>query len=126
MRSFLGPLICTVALTLAVSACSPGGTVDLDNVFAQPEGEWHLQSNPQEATSELCTETLDCIQSYTTDQADYLRFASTDDAEAAAAGMASPTHLSNYIVIRFTDPELTDEQRTQMAERIDGVHNSDT
>jgi len=86
---------------------------------------WYLQSNPQEATGELCTDGFDCIQAYTTDQADYLRFETTGEAEEAAARIDAETHLSDYIVVRFTDPELTDEQRTQITESIDGVHNSD-
>jgi len=117
------PLV-VLAVVLAVSACSPGGTVDLDDVFAHQE-EWSLVADPQEATGELCTDGFDCIQAYTTDQADYLRFESTGEAEEAAARIDAETHLSDYIVIRFTDPELTDEQRTQIAERIDGSHNSD-
>ena len=99
--------------------------VDLDTVFAEKVMGWYLQSNPQEATGELCTDGFDCIQAYTTDQADYLRFETTGEAEEAAARIDAETHLSDYIVVRFTDPELTDEQRTQITESIDGVHNSD-
>lgn len=99
--------------------------VDLDTVFAEPIMAWYLQSNPRETTGELCTDGFDCMQAYSTDQADYLRFESTDEAEDAAARIDAETHLSDYIVVRFTDPELTDEQRAKIAESIDGVHNSD-
>jgi len=99
--------------------------VDLDTVFAEPITGWYLQSNPREATGELCGDGFDCLQAYTTDQADYLRFGSTDEAEEAAARIDTGTHLSDYVVVRFTDPELTDEQRAEIAESIDGVHDSD-
>src|SRR5699024_5664636 len=74
---------------------------------------------------EAVVEWFDRSQAYTTDQADYLRFETTGEAEEAAARIDAETHLSDYIVVRFTDPELTDEQRTQITESIDGVHNSD-
>ncbi|GAA1116024.1 hypothetical protein [Nocardiopsis composta] len=98
---------------------------DLDEVFAEEVTGFYLQSDPREATGELCGEEFDCVQAYTTDQADYLRFESPEQAGDAAARIGADAHLSNYIVVRFTDPELTGEQRAKIAESIDGIHDSD-
>lgn len=84
-----------------------------------------MVANPEEATAELCGDGFDCVQAYPTDQADYLKFESTDEAEDAAERIGADTYLSNYVVIRYTDPELTEKQRAKIAESMDGVHNSE-
>ncbi|GAB3493291.1 hypothetical protein GCM10027440_43800 [Nocardiopsis coralliicola] len=97
---------------------------DLDDVFAEQPTGWYLQGNPQEATAELCAE-FDCAQGYTTDQADYLKFDAAADAEATADAIGANAYRSRYLVLRFTDPGLTAEERTALEERVDGIHNSD-
>lgn len=117
-------ILITVALAsaLLVSSCSDGTEIDLAGVFA--EEEWELATNPRDATASTCAGEPRCEQAYETDQALYLKFDSTEDAEAAMASYGETAQRSRVIVISFKDPGLTREERQQIFEVVDGTHQS--
>lgn len=117
-------ILVTVALAsaLLVTSCSDASEIDLAGVFA--EKEWELATNPRDATALACAGEPRCEQAYETDQALYLKFDSTKDAEAAMASYGGAAQRSRVIVVNFKDPSLSKEQRQQIFEVVEGTHQS--
>lgn len=116
------PLI-TVGIATAIlpSSCSDASNIDLGGVFA--EEVWELATNPRDVTTDTCVGEPRCQQAYETDQAKYLKFDSTEDAEKALVS-SDNARRSRAIVVTFKDSTLTEEQKQQIFEVIDGTHQS--
>lgn len=64
------------------------------------------------------------MQAYETDQALYLKYDSTEDAETALGSFDDTAQRSRVIVVSFKDSDLTEEQRQQIFDVVDGTHQS--
>ena len=90
-------------------------SLTLDALVSSDFDGTDITSNPQETTTETCVGDIDCVEAYSTDQADYLRFDSRDAAEAYAETLEDG-FVVNYIVMDFAgkDAVSTEEQRWAM------------
>lgn len=77
-----------------------------------------------QATEDLCREVEGCVQGFRASHAAYRKFASTEDAAAFAAS-APDTYRSNWIVIEYTDDELTPADRHEVQEYFDTIATSE-
>jgi hypothetical protein len=76
-----------------------------------------------QATEDLCRAVEGCVQGFGASHAAYRKFASTEDAAAFAAS-APDTYRSNWIVIQYTDDELTPADRNEIQEYFDTIATS--
>ncbi|WP_271984869.1 hypothetical protein [Pseudoclavibacter terrae] len=94
-----------VGALLAMSGCSilipqHGLTIRQAVVDAQYSGPDYA-SNPVEITESACGDEVDCVEAWSTDQADYYRFATRDRATEFAEGLSDGAQ-SHFIVMDFT------------------------
>lgn len=61
-----------------------------------------VTTNPIEITDEVCTETLECIEAYSTDEANYYRFTSRETANEFASTL-DDGFIVNYIVMDLSN-----------------------
>ncbi|CAN5193397.1 hypothetical protein BH09ACT3_BH09ACT3_15620 [soil metagenome] len=80
-----------------------------------------VTTNPVNVTADTCGSELDCVEAYSTEEADYYRFASRDRAADYAATLADG-FVIHYIVMDFADKNdvSTEHQRWAM-ERLAGT-----
>jgi len=71
-------------------------------------------TNPEEITAAICDAEIDCVEAYSTDQADYLRFDSRDDA-ATYAQTLDDGFVVNYIVMDFAGKDAASKQEQRWA-----------
>ena len=93
---------------LAVSAALLSGCAVFDNlrgltiaaVVNAEQGGRSSSSNPIETTDTVCGDDLDCVEAFTTDQADYVRFESRAAAQEYGDTLADG-FVVDYIVMDF-------------------------
>lgn len=71
-------------------------------------------------TDNLCRGVPGCVQGFRATHATYRKFASVEDA-ADYASSSPDSHLSNWIVIEYTDGPLTEVDRKQIEEMVDSA-----
>ncbi|GAB3286880.1 hypothetical protein [Pseudoclavibacter terrae] len=101
----VGAVCLGVGALLAMSGCSilipqHGLTIRQAVVDAQYSGPDYA-SNPVEITESACGDEVDCVEAWSTDQADYYRFATRDRATEFAEGLFDGAQ-SHFIVMDFT------------------------
>lgn len=101
----VGAVCLGVGALLAMSGCSilipqHGLTIRQAVVDAQYSGPDYA-SNPVEITESACGDEVDCVEAWSTDQADYYRFATRDRATEFAEGLSDAAQ-SHFIVMDFT------------------------
>jgi len=109
---------------LVLAGCVPGwdkSSFTLEDALAHRDDPT-LVGNPRDDTDELCAGVDGCIEGWTTDQADYLRFDSNEAAGEFAAGLGDDGHHSNRVVIDFARTDPDDSVRKAIIEGIDGIH----
>jgi hypothetical protein len=114
--------VCAATLT----GCSTDAFVDLNTLYAEGE-PWELATNARDTTEDLCAAAMPaCVRALSTDQAHYLKYDSVRDAEAAmsVAGLAD-VRRTGSILVEYTDPSLTEDERAQILESVTGAHDSD-
>jgi osmotically inducible lipoprotein OsmE len=74
-----------------------------------------VTSNPVDITDESCGDDVECVEAYSTSEADYYRFASRDEASEFASTLTDG-FVVHYIVMDFEgkDDALVDRQRAAM------------
>lgn len=70
-------------------------------------------------TEEMCSGSLTCNQAFVGDRVSLLRFDTKDDALAYYVEARGRAYQSGWIVIDYTDPEITDEERFDLQNMID-------
>lgn len=117
--------LCAAAL-LATSGCSIlipqyGLTIKRAVVDAEYTGPDHA-TNPVEITESACGEEIDCVEAWSTDQANYYRFATRDRATEYADGLADGAQ-SHFIVMDFAGKTGVDRHDQEAAScELRGVH----
>lgn len=113
-------------LAVAVTGCSTDAFLDLNTLYAEGE-PWELATNARDTTEDLCAAAMPaCAQALSTDQAHYLKYDSDREAEDALS-VAGPADVrrTGSILIEYTDPSLTEDERAQIFESVAAVHDSD-
>lgn len=114
-------------LTVAIlTGCSTDHFIDLNALYAQGE-PWALATGAHDTTDQLCAAAMPaCTQALTNDQAHYLKYDSVRDAEdAISVDGTADVRRTGAILIEYTDPTLTADERAQILESVATVHDSD-
>ncbi|WP_017583141.1 hypothetical protein [Nocardiopsis valliformis] len=109
----------SLSIVAILSACSAGPSLDLEDYFSADTEPWYLITDAQEATGELCDEETACVQAYTTEHTDFLRFDSPEQAEEAAGNTAGDTRVSDSVLIRFSSSSLIEEEKDAVQEWLE-------
>lgn len=132
MRDLLTPArrrLLTAASLLAVATPLFAGCALFDNhslltlqMVMDDDGESvDVTTNPIEITNEVCNDTLECVEAYSTDEADYYRFTS----RATATGFESTLDVGfvvHYIVMDLTNkPDASTLHQRWAMERLAGT-----
>ncbi|NYF12429.1 osmotically inducible lipoprotein OsmE [Pseudoclavibacter sp. JAI123] len=122
----VGAVCVGVGALLAVSGCSIlipqyGLTIRQAVIDAEYTGPDYA-SNPVEITESACGDEVDCVEAWSTDQADYYRFATRDGATEFAEGLADGAQ-SHFIVMDFSGKTGVDRSDQESAScQLRGVH----
>jgi hypothetical protein len=119
-----------VAATLLTIAITPlAGCVLFDRhlrltipmVLTDDSDAVDVTTNPIEITDDVCNETLDCVEAYSTDQADYYRFTSRDMANEFESTL-DVGFVVNYIVMDFSNkPDASKVDQRWAMEQLGGT-----
>ena len=111
-----------LATTLVASLMLMTGCALLDNhsnltiaTVMEDAGESSedVTTNPRDITEDECPSTSDCIEAYSTDEANYYRFSTREEAKTFADSL-DDGFVSHYIVMNFagkTDTTKLSQQR---------------
>lgn len=111
-------------LMLTLVGCAPGwgqSHFTIEDVLSNPDDT--TVTNPENVTDTLCRGVSGCLEAWSTDEADYLRFDSNDEARTYLEALRDG-YQSNRIVIDFTRTAPTPDIRRAVKEKIDGTHAS--
>jgi hypothetical protein len=97
-----------IALAILSAALALPGLRDSRDVASLLASSASLDS--VEATAELCTRDLPCVEAYRTEVGDFLRFASSGEAEHWATALGDEGRRSGATVLNLRDVELSAEQ----------------
>ncbi|MHC5557909.1 hypothetical protein [Kocuria sp. U4B] len=114
--------------TAVLTGCVSNTAVDLSTLYAGDQA-WELTGHPREATGELCAAPQPgCVQGLITDQTHYRKFGSARDAIAWDEQVRGTRDVRRHdaIVLEFVDPTLTEGEKTELFQSIEGIWNSDT
>lgn len=110
-------------IATATAGCAAGwdkSFFSLKDVLTMPD--LTTISNEEDVTKSMCEGVDGCIEAWTSDQADFLRFDSNQHAADFVTELGIDGYHSNRVVIDFTHTEADAETRELMAELIDGTH----
>jgi len=80
-----------------------------------------VTTNPIEITDEVCTETLECIEAYSTDEADYYRFTSRETANEFESTL-DDGFIVNYIVMDLSNkPDASNLDQRRAMEQLGSI-----
>lgn len=80
-----------------------------------------VTTNPIEITDDACSTELDCVEAYSTEEANYYRFASRDQAADLAATL-DDGFVIHYIVMDFAGKDAAAKEHQRWAtERLAGT-----
>lgn len=118
----LATVVIVSCLALLLSGCSLfdqhanltiAAVVDEDAYPDLPD----VTTNPVETTEDVCGAAAACVEAWSTDEADYYRFASRDQATDYAATL-DDGFVSHYIVMDFHGKDATIEAQQQAMEQL--------
>lgn len=124
-RNRLGSALCAITILVSLAGCAPGwnrSSFTLEDVLTNPDDT--AFSSEEEATDALCGNVGGCIEGWTTDQADFLRFESNESANEFASKLKDDGYHSNRVVIDFERAQSSDEDKQLAIELIEGTHSS--
>ena len=78
-----------------------------------------VTTNPIEITDEVCNETLECVEAYSTDEADYYRFTSRETANQFESSL-DDGFVVHYIVMDLSKKPDVSKLRQQWAMELLG------
>lgn len=122
-QRFAGALCASVALSVLLAGCAlfdRHSQLTIETVI-QNDGSVDVTTNPVDITQDACDDELPCVEAYSTDEANYYRFATRDDAAAYAATLDDGFAV-HYIVMNFAGKQESSPERQQWAmERLAGT-----
>jgi len=120
--STIATLVALVAL--GISGCGildPQGTLTLREVLEE-SGASHTRTDVEEVTDEACSAEVECVEAYSTGEADYFRFSSRQEAREFAS-LLDDGFVVNYIVMDFAGKEATAEHQLWAMQHLAGMWN---
>lgn len=114
-RGSAAAMLLTVGLL--VSGCAlfdPHSQLTLVTLMEDEGYDIDVTTNPVEITDDACDGPLDCVEAYSTDEANYYRFASRDQASDYAASLGDG-FVIHYIVMNFAGKDDATKEHQQWA-----------
>ncbi|SDF86002.1 hypothetical protein [Klenkia brasiliensis] len=118
-------LACTTAVLALTSVALWVGTYDgrRDVELATVAEAFADRIGPSaDATEAVCREPVLCTQALRSDGALLMAFDRQDEASAAAAALGGDSRLAGYVVLRFEDGRLSQEERAGLAATLYCLH----
>ncbi|GAB3402177.1 hypothetical protein GCM10027515_11610 [Schumannella luteola] len=98
-----------IALAILAAALALPGLRDSRDVASLLASSASI--DPVEATAELCTRDLPCVEAYRTEVGDFLRFGSSGEAEYWATVLGDAGRRSGATVLDLREVELSADQK---------------
>lgn len=117
---------CAGALLITLVGCASGwdkSFFTLEDALTNPDNT--TISNAHDDTDKLCSGISGCIEGWTTDQADFLRFDSNESALKIASTLGAGGYQSNRVVIDFERTLPGPKVRQNLIEGLVGIHSSE-
>lgn len=80
-----------------------------------------LLAGAEDVTATTCEAEFACVSAWGSDQMVLMKFASKDDAAAAARSLGSAAYRSDWLVANFIDESVSETERRHAAEVLDGT-----
>jgi hypothetical protein len=112
-------------VTLGATGCGlldPQGTLTLRDVMTGESGATDTRTDVEEMTDEACDAEVECVEAYSTDEADYFRFSSRQEAQEFASSL-DDGFVVNYFVMDFAGKEATAEHQLWAMQYLAGMWN---
>ena len=114
----------SVALTVLLAGCAlfdRHSQLTIATVIQDDGSAADVTTNPVDITESACDDEIRCVEAYSTDEANYYRFASRDDAAEYAAAL-DDGFVVHYIVMNFAGKHESSPEHQQWAmERLAGT-----
>jgi len=124
-RLILATTLVTIAIT-SLAGCSLFDrfsqlTIAMVVTYDGDSDTVDVTTNPIEITNEVCNETLECIEAYSTDEADYYRFTSRELANEFESTL-DVGFVVNYIVMDLSNkPDASKTNQRWAMEKLGGI-----
>lgn len=116
-----GALAAVTLLTAGCALFDPQSGLTLATVMEDHGDAVDVTANSREITDEVCGERLDCVEAYSTDEANYYRFSTREQAADHAASLHDG-FVVNYVVMDFAGKDSSSKEHQQWAmERLAGT-----
>lgn len=115
MMGNMNKLLCAIGVTillLLTAGCNTQRFIELEGLVDQYERAELPVKPSQDATGEKCTDAFPCDEAVATPSVNLYKFDTRKEADAAGEALGDRGYVSNWIVIEFVDPDLTEEQKT--------------
>jgi osmotically inducible lipoprotein OsmE len=110
---------------LSLSGCAifdPQGNLTLDDVMNSEFDAPDVTTEVTEITDTACGSALDCVEAYSTAEADYFRFDSRESAEKYGA-ILDDGFVINFIVMDFDGKDASVEHQLWAMQSVAGTWN---
>jgi hypothetical protein len=115
-----------LALTaLLISGCGifdPQGTLTLKDLMDGTSDAVNTRTEVEETTEEACNDEVQCVEAYSTAEADYFRFPSRQLAEDFASSL-DDGFVVNYFVMDFAGKNASAEHQLWAMQHLAGTWN---
>ena len=118
----IATLVAFVALvTTGCGILDPQGTLTLREVLEE-SGASDTRTHVEEVTDETCDAEVECVEAYSTGEADYFRFSSRQEAGEFASSLDDGFTV-NYFVMDFAGKEASAEHQLWAMQHLAGMWN---
>jgi hypothetical protein len=125
MKRVAAGVIVLALTTLAISGCGifdPQGTLTLKDVMNGKSDAVNTRTEVEETTDEACNDEVQCVEAYSTAEADYFRFPSRQQAEDFASSL-DDGFVVNYFVMDFAGKNASVEHQLWAMQFLAGTWN---
>lgn len=120
--AMIATLVALVALVITgCGILDPQGTLTLREVLEE-SGASDARTDVEEETDEACGAEIECVEAYSTSEADYFRFSSRQGAQEFASSL-DDGFVVNYFVMDFAGKEATAEHQLWAMQHLAGMWN---
>jgi len=116
-RRFVTAMAAITAVTVLIAGCAVFDLYSQLTIASLMDDEGYavdVTTNPVDITDDACGDELACVEAYSTDEANYYRFASRDAAADYAATLEDG-FVMHYIVMDFAGKDHASREHQQSA-----------
>ncbi|QAV70045.1 hypothetical protein ESZ53_06105 [Salinibacterium sp. UTAS2018] len=117
----MGGLAFVVLVLAGCSLLDPQGQLTLHDLVNVEEGV-DVTTQAEDITDTACATLIDCVEAYSTAEANYYRFDSRDDAEAFGSSVEDG-FVINYIVMDFAGKDASVQEQLHAMQMLAGMWN---